>query len=102
MKGSRLLPESKGLCYSEVHHLRPLGRGYSGVDAWKNMLVLCPTCHAEFDLLAMAIDPKSFRIVTYADRHPCRGKRLTMANGHALDNRSIRYHWRLFKEAARV
>jgi len=39
-----------GRFYSEVHHIRPLGGGHDGLDEFKNMLVLCPTHHAMFDL----------------------------------------------------
>ena len=45
--------------YSEVHHLRPLGRG--GDDGCANMLVLCPTHHVEFNhaVLGVSMDGRS-------------------------------------------
>jgi len=36
--------------YAEVHHIRPFGGGHGGLDAHDNMLVVCPTHHAMFDL----------------------------------------------------
>lgn len=36
--------------YAEVHHIRPLGGWHKGLDIHENMLVLCPTHHAVFDL----------------------------------------------------
>ena len=49
--------------YAEGHHLRPLGRGYDGLDIRKNIIVLCPFHHAEFDYGSIAIDPKTKKIV---------------------------------------
>ena len=46
--GLRIEPAS-GSYYIEVHHVRPLGGGHSGLDNHKNMLVLCPNHHAMFD-----------------------------------------------------
>ena len=39
-----------GSFYSEVHHIRPLGGPHKGLDRQDNMLVICPTHHAMFDL----------------------------------------------------
>jgi len=95
------VPGRNGGYYCEVHHLRPLGGNHHGIDAWKNMIVVCPTCHAEFDLLSAAIEPREMRIATYAKRHPHRGKRLRLKRGHALDDANLRYGWRLFRKACR-
>ena len=45
--------------YSEVHHVKPLHEG--GNDDHDNMLVLCPTHHAEFDyrVIGLSKDGKS-------------------------------------------
>ena len=39
-----------GSFYAEVHHIRPLGGNHGVNDIRENMLVLCPTHHAMFDL----------------------------------------------------
>lgn len=52
-----------GNLYSEVHHLRPIGREHGGPDVKSNLLVLCPNHHIEFDHGAIAIDPFSRRFI---------------------------------------
>jgi predicted restriction endonuclease len=46
--GLRIEPSS-GSYYIEVHHVKPLGGGQSGLDTHANRLVLCPNHHAMFD-----------------------------------------------------
>ena len=38
-----------GTAYSEVHHLKPLGKPHNGPDTERNMIVVCPWCHALLD-----------------------------------------------------
>jgi predicted restriction endonuclease len=85
--------------YVEVHHLRPLGGEHGGRDGWKNMLVLCPTCHAEFDALAMAINPKTGKIVCYDDGSPKARRKVAFRDGHSLAVENIKYHWKRFCKA---
>ncbi len=69
------VPGAGGGWYAEVHHLRPLGGDHQGGDTWRNMLVLYPTCHAEFDALAMAVDPETGRVVCFDRRNPKGGRK---------------------------
>lgn len=85
--------------YAEVHHMRPLGRKHQGRDNWNNMLVLCPNCHAEFDLLAAAIDVKNGGVVGHTDAPREKRRRMRFTPGHALDKANIGYHWRRFCKA---
>ena len=41
--------------YAEAAHVTPLGRPHDGPDALSNVLCLCPTHHAAFDLYAFAV-----------------------------------------------
>lgn len=41
--------------YSESAHVTPLGRPHNGPDTLDNVLCLCPTHHAAFDLYAFAV-----------------------------------------------
>jgi 5-methylcytosine-specific restriction endonuclease McrA len=77
--------------YVEVHHLRPLGGEHEGMDHWNNMIVLCPNCHAAFDLLALAIDPKSGRVRSFGSK-PL-GESLRFNSQHRLAPANIAYHW---------
>ncbi len=85
--------------YVEVHHLRPLGGKHQGRDNWDNMLVVCPNCHAEFDALAMAIEPKSSRITCYNRRSPKSGREVEFRRGHSLAVENIEYQWKRYREA---
>lgn len=50
-----------GTCYSEAHHIRPLGAPHFGPDRKSNMLVLCPNDHARCDLGAITLDLATIR-----------------------------------------
>jgi hypothetical protein len=81
--------------YAEVHHLRPLGGGHAGKDNIDNMLVLCPTCHAEFDLLIVGLNPHTGLVTRFDGKS--RG-RLTFRPGHQLDKANVGYTWRCFTQ----
>jgi len=90
-----LVPGGK---YSEVHHLRPLGRGHRGLDNQDNMLVVCPSCHAQFDLCAIAIDPKTGYLVRF-DGGPMLKRQCRFEKGHKLAGANVRYHWKRLRPA---
>jgi hypothetical protein len=70
--------------YAEVHHIRPLGGKHRGLDIPGNMLVVCPTHHAMFDLgVAMFRDDRSVAI--YGTAHP-------LALKHPLARENLDYH----------
>ena len=71
--------------YSEVHHLRPLGRG--GDDDYANMLVLCPTHHVEFDhaVLGVSMDGRSV-----VDRGGS-ARSLDLRAGHSLGRENVEF-----------
>lgn len=52
-RGRMTFPD--GTAYSEVHHLRPLGKPHCGPDHETNMLVVCPNCHVLLDFGARPI-----------------------------------------------
>ncbi|MFI5405719.1 MAG: HNH endonuclease [Nitrososphaerales archaeon] len=80
--------------YAEVHHIWPLGEG--GVDNFDNMLVLCPTHHAEFDLAVLALDPKDGTSVV--DIHTQIVGKIHLAQGHSLRSSNLEYQMRRLKE----
>jgi predicted restriction endonuclease len=73
--------------YSEVHHLHPLHDG--GDDDFNNMIVLCPTHHAEFDyiLIGIAEDKK-----TILDRNMKKIGILNVKKGHQISMENILFH----------
>lgn len=77
--------------YAEGHHIKPLGSEHEGKDTKANIIVLCPTCHADFDYGMIRINPRDYSIKhAYDDeRHEAS---LTIADGHDLNDDSLRYH----------
>ena len=77
--------------YAEAAHIRPLGRPHDGPDVVENVLCLCPTHHAAFDLYAFAI----------TDDGELTGLpgRLRIHPDHSLDPTHIRYHRTHFEAA---
>ena len=65
-----------GKCYSEAHHIRPLGSPHSGPDVAENIIVLCPNHHVMLDygvigleLDKLIIHPKHKIGSAYASYH---------------------------------
>ena len=69
--------------YSEVHHLRPLGRG--GDDSYANMLVLCPTHHVEFDYAVLGVSKDGRSVV---DRGGS-ARPLALRPAHSLGRKNV-------------
>ena len=93
-----IVPNSAASGYMEVHHMRPLGGVYKGHDNWNNMLVLCPNCHVEFDRLAVAIDPKTGRVLCYDRNNEKVGRKIQYLPGHSLAEENIAHHYKRFQE----
>ena len=72
--------------YSEVHHLRPLGRG--GDDDYANMLVLCPTHHVEFDCAVLGVSMDGRGVVDRGGNV----RPLTALEGHSIGPENIAFH----------
>lgn len=76
-----------GKYYSEVHHIWPLN--LSGEDNFNNMLVLCPTHHAELDYGVIGIDENCTDIINK------NGKKigaLIMKKSHKIDRKNVLFH----------
>jgi hypothetical protein len=71
--------------YSKGHHLKPLGGEHDGLDEPGNILILCPNCHALFDLCAVEAD------------HP---RKIRRHRDHVLNQSSINYHNKMFRTGA--
>ncbi|WP_167599476.1 HNH endonuclease [Halorussus marinus] len=77
--------------YAEAHHVQPLGKPHNGPDEESNILVLCPNHHADFDYGRAKIDTQTYE-VEHADRSEIDGTELSIAPGHDLEGKYIRYH----------
>lgn len=51
--------------YSEVHHIRPLGRPHNGPDTLDNMICLCPNHHALLDLFSMPLRMEELHVIRH-------------------------------------
>lgn len=70
--------------YAEVHHIRPLGGEHKGLDEESNMIVVCPTHHAYFD-----IGVPSF---LSAKRIKINEETFTLLSKHDLNKDNLDYH----------
>lgn len=76
-----------GQYYSEVHHIRPLSEG--GDDDFSNMIVLCPTHHAEFDYGAICINENQTCVL---DINSDKTKKITIKPKHKIALKNIKYN----------
>jgi len=70
--------------YAEVHHIRPLGGRHRGSDVHDNMLVVCPTHHAMFDLGVVTFS--SDKLVSIG------GKLYPLTLKHRIATENLAYH----------
>lgn len=77
--------------YAEGHHLRPISPPHNGPDVPANVVVLCPTHHAEFDYGVIAIDPETCDIRHVRDE-TLDGRTLTTIDQHSLGEKYLQYH----------
>ena len=76
-----------GRFYSEVHHIRPLGK-HAGSDTINNAIVLCPNCHILFDRGSIMIDQTKMEIRTI--NNDLNGKKVEFKHNIDIDN--LIYH----------
>jgi hypothetical protein len=78
--------------YTEAAHIKPLGKPHNGPDVAKNMLVLCPNHHLQFDsgMLCFEKVGEDFRLVSRVRNDLLHGKVLTLR--HTLDDEYVRWH----------
>jgi len=85
------LEQGDGAGYSEVHHIKPLGRSHNGPDTPSNMLVLCPNHHADFDNGMLQIDSDEYSIEHVYD-DSVDGTTLYCLPDHEIATEFIEYH----------
>lgn len=82
------------LRYAEGHHLHPLGSKYEGPDVRENILIVCPTHHAEFDYGSIAINPDSGLIEHIDSNNPFHRKKPAY-NRNDLGHEFLLYHYKV-------
>lgn len=82
-----------GVRYSEVHHLKPLGK-HNGKDSKSNMIVVCPNHHVQLDYGAIAINPATFKVITFEGDEI--GSFFILEN-HTIDKEFLEYQFKISK-----
>lgn len=81
----------RGTFYCEGHHLRPLGRDHKGKDVPGNIVILCPTHHAEFDFFLFAILGSGSRRALEHMTRKLENQEAQITVSHAIDQENIDY-----------
>ncbi len=63
-------------CYSEAHHIKPLGIPHNGPNIAKNIIVLCPNHHVMLGYGILKLQEKDIK------EH----------ENHRIDNKFLEYH----------
>lgn len=79
--------------YSEGHHLKPLGGEHFGPDIRENIIILCPTHHAEFDYGSIAVNPVT-RILEHIDPNNEFHNKKIAYERKDLENEYLIYHYK--------
>ena len=79
--------QSKDDYYAEGHHLKPLSDG--GPDDVRNIIILCPNHHVDFDFGMVKVDPDSLEINHYYEDEE---KEIKFQPGHDIDNKFLEYN----------
>ena len=90
------LRNSDGGYYSEAHHIKPYNQIHKGDDSIRNLIVLCPNCHAQFDNLYFAINPNDMIVHCAYEDEEYHLESLHFIEGHILGREYLEYTWELF------
>lgn len=77
--------------YSYVHHIKPLGKEHSGPDIPKNVVVLCPNHHDDFDNGMLTVDPETLEI-SHRYEDALTGDTMITKRGHEIGAEFLAYH----------
>lgn len=92
----RQLRSANGTFISEAHHIKPYNNIHRGDDSYKNLIVLCPNCHSQFDQLYYAINPENLKIHSLYDDDMYHLKDLYILSGHTLGSEHLEYIYSIF------
>lgn len=74
----------KGIYYSEVHHIRPLGKPHNGPDRLENMICVCPNHHVLLDIGSLKISISYLSLKHDIDQEHISYHNEFICNGHYL------------------
>lgn len=97
----RQLRNADGNFMSEAHHIQPYNKFHRGSDSSKNLIILCPNHHAQFDQLFYAIEPQTHVVHCLYEEDQYHYKFLEMVDGHEFGEKHLEYIWHLFCDRKR-
>jgi hypothetical protein len=90
------LKDSNNGYITEAHHIKPYNKKHLGDDNLRNLIVLCPNCHAQFDDLYYAINPETKKIHCINEDDERHLSDLYFLEDHILGEEYLLYIWNLF------
>ena len=90
------LKKANGEYITEAHHIRPYSEKHMGDDNIRNLIVLCPNCHSQFDYLYYAINPQTMKIHCIDENDEKHLAQLYFVDGHQLGKEYLEYTWNRF------
>lgn len=90
------LRKSDGGFTAEAHHIQPYNKVHKGDDTTKNLIILCPNCHTQFDDLYFAIEPETHLVHCIFEDDDYHLTQLILK--HKLDEKYLKYTWQLFQQ----
>lgn len=94
------VPKADATFSAEAHHIQPYSQKHKGDDTSKNLLVLCPNCHTQFDDSYFAIEPDTYLIHSIFDHDDYHLSELILK--HELGESYLKYAWELFQNKKNV
>ncbi|ASS95980.1 hypothetical protein BS1321_19960 [Peribacillus simplex NBRC 15720 = DSM 1321] len=91
------LRKADGTYTAEAHHIKPYNKLHRGDDNSRNLIVLCPNCHSQFDDLYFAIHPETKEIHCIFEGEEMYHKSQFNLK-HQLGEEYLIYTWNLFEE----
>ena len=98
--GQALQMGRKGLTYSEVGHVKPVGLPFRGPDHISNVLPFCPNHHRQFDRGAVyfKVDGERTEVVDRSLNSNVQGRIFAPATGHPLNMSLLAWHADYFRD----
>ncbi len=88
----------EGNFMSEAHHIRPYNRTHKGDDTYRNLIVLCPNCHTQFDQMFYAINPVTLKVHCIFEDDQFHLADLEMLESHNFGIEYLKYAWDIFNK----
>ena len=81
--------------YSEAAHIKPLGYPFDGPDVSRNMIILCPNHHLQFDrgMISVYREGETYTVRSKVSGDPVHNKPIVFDERHSVDDEYIDWHY---------